>query len=206
MKTTEEALADLHGMADWADGTGNCGCWSTRLLAGRWGWPHLKAHRYLARLAGANVIRKIRRNTGTHIILLKKHGEFDAVSLSRAKRGDVGRVEQISLSIVATFFGVAESHVRGILNSRTRKRGRPSRHQRDQDIASMWIYAMHICGGLTPHQIMARNGVNRRAIVRTAAAIEDRRDNDPAFDSTLTQIEAAYRAAEAVIRRHEPGK
>lgn len=201
MKTHAEAFADLAGLASWIDGHGNCGCWSERMLADRWGWNQMKTRRFLLRLERLRVIRRVLRFSGTAIILLKNQWEFGGETLPKRPVADIRKSEQISLSVVATYFDMAESHIRGILNSRSGQRGRPSRAQRDQDAVSMWIYLLNTSGGFTAHQIRQATGIHRRAIHRLAAAIEDRRDNSPEFDASIFAMEAAYRAAEAAIRR-----
>jgi len=201
LTTHAEAFNHLVAIADWSGGQGNAGCWSERMLADRWGWNQTKVRRFLLRLERSRVIRRVLRFSGTAIILLKNKWEFEGETLPRIPSADIGGTERITLAVVATYFDMAESHIRGIMNSRTGRRGRPSRIQRDQDAVSMWIYLMNTSGGFTAHQIMSRTGVHRRAVMRIAAAIEDRRDNDPEFEATITAMEAAYRAAEAVIRR-----
>lgn len=200
-KTHQQAFCDLADMAEWSGGFGNCGCWSTRMLADRWAWPRMRVHRFLARLSRLKVIRTVRRDSGTHVMLMKTQWEFDAVSLPKAKTPDIRRSEQLALCVVATYFGVAESHITGLIKSRTGKRGRPSREARDQDAVSLLLYLLNTSGGFTAHQIRQATGIHRRAIHRLAAAIEDRRDNSPEFDASILAMEAAYRAAEAAIRR-----
>lgn len=197
----QAAFEDLAALADWSGGYGNAGVWSCAMLGKRWGWAKVTVHRFLVRAGEMRLIRLIRRNGGTNIILLKSQWDLNAVSLPKTPRAQITHSEQIAVTVVATHFDVAESYIRGIINSRSRRRGRPARARRDQDAVSVVIYLINTSGGFTAQQIRLFYGMHRRAIQHAAASIEDRRDNDPDFDASITVMEAMYRAADNVIRR-----
>lgn len=190
-------------MADWSSGTGNCGVWSNRMLADRWGMDQRTIGRFLVRAERFGMIRRTPRPTGTQITLLENQWKSARGSLPRMPRRDFAQVRQISLSVVAHFHDVAPSHIEGMIKASRGQRGRPSRKQRDQRMFSMWLYLINTSGGFTAQQICAETGLHRRAIQHIAASIEDQRDNDPDLDAEIIGLEAAFRAAEQVLRTHQ---
>ena len=198
--THEEAFADLVDLADWSSGFGNCGVWSNRMLASRWSMNQRTVGRFLVQAERLGLIRRTARPTGTQISVLNAQWNFRSGSLPRRPKRRFSQTRQISLTVVATFHNVAESHLEKMLKVSKGRRGRPSRKQADQRMFSMWLYLMNTSGGFTAQQICAETGLHRRAIQHIAASIEDQRDNDPELDAEIIQLEASFRAAEQVLR------
>lgn len=197
----EQAFEDLVELADWSSGIGNCGVWSNRMLASRWGMNQRTVGRFLVRAERCGLIRRISRPTGTQISVLSDQWNFHYGTLPRMPKREFSETKKISLAVVATYHDVAESHLEKMLKASRGKRGRPSRKQSDQRMFSMWLYLINTSGGFTAQQICTETGLHRRAIQHIAASIEDQRDNDPDLDAEIIQLEAAFRAAEQVLRK-----
>lgn len=197
----QDAFEDLVALADWAGGKGNCGVWTERQLAGRWGWTASSVRRYLLRCERRAMLKRVMRSSGTNIILLIDRWELESASLPRVPRTQIRQSEQIALTVICTYFDVTETHVRGLLSRRSKKRGRPSRARRDQDAVSLWLYLVNTSGGFSALQIRSATGMHHRAIQHMAAAIEDKRDNDPTFNEMVMALEAAYATTDKVLRK-----
>jgi len=140
-------------MADWSSGAGNCGVWSNRSLAQRWGMDQRTVGRFLVRAERFGMIRRTMRPTGTQITLLQNQWKSARGSLPRMPKRDFAQARQISLSVVANFHDVAESHIERMLNTGKGQRGRPSRKHRDQRMFSLWLYLINTSGGFAAQQI-----------------------------------------------------
>jgi len=204
-----EAFADLVSLADWSSGIGDCGFWSMTGLAERWRWHRQTVRRVLNRLERENMLRCSRSSTETSIKLLTDKWCFDGDALARIPGRDFEHEENILLSVICTVKQVPETYVRNLIrleHGKARRRGRPWRRPIDQEVLSTWIYLLNTAAGFTAQDIHRRLRLDRKGIQSTVARIENRRDEDSALDLELTGMEAAYRAAGSVIKRHSNAK
>jgi hypothetical protein len=199
--THKDAFNDLADMADWASGVGVCGIWTYSELGRRWNWHRMTARRFVWNLASNGMARIEPRDNSFCVILLKDQWDSDSVAFQRKKEG-FKDAESMLLTVICSAMDLSEWNVRNLAAVNTRRgRGRPSRKAPEQAVLNVWIYLLNTLCGFPAHRVAREFMLTRKAVQSAAMRVEERREQDPAFDAQVTMLEAAYRAALAATKR-----